>query len=128
MRGLQPVFSAHGEPGSVPLRLQVVNIDPNYFTPLEAAGVNHYSLLKRLSAFGILGVVHFAVRVAALAVQADHCVRANGRMDECFRSLAFRLRPIAPGGTTEGFIFTRLDCGNQDRAHLPARNGDGRRR
>jgi hypothetical protein len=34
-------------------------------------------------------------------------------MNECFRSLGFRLRPIEPGGATEGFVFTQLDSGTK---------------
>ena len=43
--------------GQAPLRLQLVQIDPNYYTPLEAAAANHFSILKRLSAFGLSAVV-----------------------------------------------------------------------
>ena len=53
-RGIQPVWLRieNRSPGS--LRLQTVTIDPKYFTPLEAAGVNHFSITKRLSAFGAM--------------------------------------------------------------------------
>jgi LssY C-terminus len=112
-RGLQPVFLRVANRGTAPLRLQVVNIDPNYFTPLEAAGVNHYSLLKRLSAFGILGWFLLPFVLLLLPLKLITAYRANGRMDECFRSLAFRLRPVAPGAAAEGFIFTRLDAGTK---------------
>ena len=111
--GLQPVFLRVVNRGSAPLRLQVVNIDPNYFTPLEAAGVSHYSLLKRLSAFGILGWFMLPFVLFLLPLKLITAYLANGRMDECFRSLAFRLRPVVPGGTSEGFIFTRLDAGTK---------------
>jgi LssY C-terminus len=112
-RGVQPVFLRIVNRGSAPLRLQVVNIDPSYFTPLEAAGVNHYSLLKRLSAFGILGWFLLPFVFLLLPFKLITAYRANRRMNECFRSLAFRLRPIAPGGAAEGFIFTRLDAGTK---------------
>src|SRR5262245_11783735 len=112
-RGLQPVYLKVTNRDSVPLRLQVVNIDPSYFTPLEAAGVNHYSLLKRLSAFGILGWFLLPLVLLILPIKLITAYRANGRMDECFRSLAFRLRPIMPGQASEGFIFTRLDAGTK---------------
>src|SRR6516162_4694228 len=41
-RGLQPVFLRVVNRGDAPLRLQVLSIDRNYFTPPEAAGLNHY--------------------------------------------------------------------------------------
>ena len=111
-RGLQPVFLRVVNRGDAPLRLQVLSIDPSYFTPLEAAAVNHHSVLKQLSAFGALWLVlpHLLLLLPSKLVSAR---RANRRMDECFRSQAFRLRPVAPGGAAEGFVFTRLDAGTK---------------
>src|SRR6185295_14367868 len=34
-------------------------------------------------------------------------------MDEFFSSQAFHLRPVAPGGVAEGFVFTSLDIGTK---------------
>lgn len=112
-RGLQPVFLRITNRGDKPLRLQVVSIDPNYFTPLEASAANHFSLLKRLSAFGILGWFLLPMVFLLLPFKLISAVRANRRMDECFQSQAFRLRPIAPEATSEGFVFTRLDSGTK---------------
>lgn len=111
--GLQPVFLRVTNRSQVPLRLQLVKIDPNYFTPLEAAGLNHFSLLKRLSAFGFLAFVVLPMVLLLLPSKLFTAWRANHRMDECFQALAFRLRPIAPGETVEGLIFTRLDLGTK---------------
>src|SRR6185436_18935442 len=52
-RSIQPVFLRIVNQGPRPLRLYVLDIDPHYYTPLEAAGINHFSVLKRLSAIGI---------------------------------------------------------------------------
>jgi hypothetical protein len=115
-RGLQPVYLHIENRSEVHLRLQLVSIDPNYFTPLEAAGVNHFSLLKRLSAFGILGWFFLPLMFLIILIIPFKLItayRANRRMDECFQSQAFRLRPIPPGGVTEGFVFTRLDAGTK---------------
>lgn len=111
--GLQPVFLKITNRSQAPLRLQLVKIDPNYFTPLEAAGLNHFSLLKRLSAFGFLAFVVLPMVLLLLPPKLFTAWRANYRMDKCFQSLAFRLRPIAPGETVEGLIFTRLDLGTK---------------
>jgi hypothetical protein len=112
-RGVQPVFLRIVNRGGAALRLQVVSIDPEYFTPLEVAGSNHHSLVKRFSAFGILGWFLFPVLLVLLPFKLISAYRANRRMDECFRSQAFPLRPIAPGGAVEGFVFTRLDSGTK---------------
>jgi len=112
--GLQPVFLRISNRGTVPLRLQLMKIDPNYFTPLEAAGLNHFSLLKRLSAFGFLAFVVLPMVLLLLPSKLFTAWRANHRIDECFQALAFRLRPIAPGETVEGLVFTRLDLGTKN--------------
>jgi hypothetical protein len=112
-RGLQPVFLRIANRGQSPLRLQLLNIDPNYFTPLEAAGVNHYSLLRRLAVFGVLAWFVLPFVLLLLPVKLFTAYRANRRMNAWFQARAFRLRPIMPGGATEGFVFTRLDSGTK---------------
>ncbi len=115
-RGLQPVYLRIANRSATPLRLQLVNIDPNYYTPLEAAGVSHFSILRRLSAFGLLGwlfVPLLPLLLLLLPLKIITAYRANRRMDDCFRSLSFHLRPIAPGESSEGFVFTPLDAGTK---------------
>ena len=81
-RGIQPVHLRIENRSDKLLRLLLVEIDPNYYTPLEAAGVCHFSIFKRLSAFGLVGCAIYPF--AALAsVQADHGVSgqpADGRL------------------------------------------------
>ena len=55
-RGIQPVYLRIENRSPMDLRLQLLRIDPNYYTPLEAAAANHFSILRRLSAFGIVGL------------------------------------------------------------------------
>jgi len=115
-RGVQPVYIKITNRGQSGLRLQLVSVDPNYYTPLEAAGVNHFSLIKRLSAFGLMGFVlgffFFALLILA-PVKMITAWRANRRMDEFFSEHAFHLRPIPPGELSEGFVFTPLDAGTK---------------
>jgi hypothetical protein len=95
------------------LRLHLVSIDRNYYTPLEAAGVNHFSMLKRLSAFGVVGCGLFFPLLALIPSKLISAYRANRRMDEHFQAQAFRLRPVPAGGEAEGFVFTHLDFGTK---------------
>ena len=111
-RGVQPVWLRITNRCQSNLRLQLVSIDPNYYTPLEAAGVNHFSILKRLSAFGFVGYL-FLPLLALVPLKLITAYRANRRMDEYFSRRAFHLRPIPPGGVSEGFIFTPLDAGTK---------------
>jgi hypothetical protein len=111
-RGIQPVFVRVVNRSSESLRLQMVSIDPNYFTPLEAAGVNHFSIFRRLSAFGAIGWV-FLPFLTLVPLKLITAWLNNARMDDFFRAHGFRLGPIAQGETTEGFVFTPLDLGTK---------------
>ncbi|MGD9646910.1 MAG: LssY C-terminal domain-containing protein [Pirellulales bacterium] len=111
-RGVQPVYLRIVNRCQGNLRLQLVSIDPNYYTPLEAAGVNHFSILKRLSAFGFIGWL-FLPLLALVPLKLITAYLANQRMDEYFARRAFHLRPIPPGGCHEGFVFTPLDAGTK---------------
>ncbi|MFM7035253.1 MAG: LssY C-terminal domain-containing protein [Planctomycetia bacterium] len=111
-RGIQPVFLRIENRSPDSLRLQMVNLDPRYFTPLEAAAINHFSIGKRLSAFGAMGWLFLPVlAVAPLKVITAHL--ANGRMDGFFKGRGFRLGAIAPSRSAEGFVFTTLDLGTK---------------
>ncbi|MBA4104835.1 MAG: hypothetical protein C0485_03675 [Pirellula sp.] len=94
------------------MRLQLVRIDPNYYTPLEAASRTHFSFVKRLSAFGLIGWM-FLPLLALIPIKLITAYRANGRMDAFFSNHAFHLRPIPPGGVSEGFVFTTIDAGTK---------------
>jgi hypothetical protein len=111
-RGIQPVFVRIENRASEPLRLQLVGIDPRYFTPLEAAAAVHFSILRRLSAFGALGWV-FLPLLLLVPFKLITASRANRRMDDLFRARGFRLGPIPAAATAEGFVFTTLDQGTK---------------
>lgn len=112
-RGIQPVYLRIVNRSDRPLRLQITGIDPNYYTPLEAAALNHFSILKRLSAFGLLGFVFYHFLLIILPSKLFTAYQANRRMDDYFRSRAFRLRPVAPHSEAQGFVFTQLDSGTK---------------
>ncbi|MFM8733947.1 MAG: LssY C-terminal domain-containing protein [Pirellulales bacterium] len=111
-RGIQPVWLRIENRSSGSLRLQAVTIDPEYFTPLEAAGVNHFSITKRLSAFGAMSWVFYPL-LLLMPLKLLTAWLANGRMDQVFRRQGFRLRPVRPGETAEGFVFTTVDLGTK---------------
>jgi hypothetical protein len=111
-RSIQPVFLKIVNRHATPLRLYVLDVDPHYYTPLEAAGINHFSVLKRLSAYG-LAAWYFLPLLLLVPIKLYTATRANRRMDDCFREQGFPLRPILPGATAEGFIYTTLDAGTK---------------
>lgn len=111
-RGIQPVFLRITNRNAESVRLQLLSIDANYFTPLEAAALNHFSIGRRLSAFGLMGWL-FLPLLALVPLKLVTAYLANGRMDEFFRDRGFRLGPIGSGETAEGFVFTGLDLGTK---------------
>lgn len=111
-RSIQPVYLRITNRHTTPLRLYLLDIDPHYYTPLEAAGICHFSALKRLSYYGV-AAWYFLPLLLMLPLKLYTAVLANRRMDDCFRSQGFPLRPIPPGETAEGFVYTTLDAGNK---------------
>jgi len=124
-RSIQPVFLRIVNRHHAPLRLYVLDIDPHYYTPLEAAGINHFSVLKRLSAYGV-AAWYFLPLLLLAPLKLYTAARANGRMDDLFREQGFSLRPIPPGAAAEGFVYTTLDAGTKTvRVCLYATGGAG---
>jgi len=112
-RGIQPLWLRIENRAATRCRLHVVSIDPNYYSPHEAAAANHYSAGRRLISFGLLGYLVFLPMLLLIPLKVLSAMRANRKMDELFREQAFPLRPIAPGKQSEGFVFTGLDVGSK---------------
>jgi hypothetical protein len=111
-RGIQPVWVHIVNRTNQPYRLQFVALDPNHFSPLEAAALNHYSGGKRLLGFGFLAWL-FLPLLILLPIKLFAVRRANRKMDAFFLEHAFRMRPIPAGGEQAGFVFTNLSEGNK---------------
>lgn len=111
--GLQPVWVRVSNKTTGSMRLHMSSIDPHYFTPLEAAAICHFSILKRVAAFGLLAWFLLPLVVAILPFKLISARRANRRMDDFFQTVAYPLRNISPGGTSEGFVFTTYDAGTK---------------
>lgn len=123
-RGVQPVWLRVVNRGNATVRLHIVSIDPDYFSPLEAAAINHFSTGKRLLGFGALAWL-FLPLLLLLPIKLLAVRLANRRMDDVFRRGAFRLRAIPPGARSEGFVFTPRDVGSKDiRVRLMGPEGD----
>ena len=112
-RGIQPVWVHVLNRTNQQCRLQFVALDPNHFSPLEAAALNHYSGGKRLLGFGLLAWLFFLPLLILLPIKLFAVRRANRKMDAFFLEHAFRMRPIPSGGEQCGFVFTNLSEGNK---------------
>ncbi|MFO0918443.1 MAG: LssY C-terminal domain-containing protein [Planctomycetaceae bacterium] len=111
-RGIQPVWIEVVNQTDRAYRLQFVSIDPNYFSPLEAAAACHYKGLNRLFEFGALAWIFFPF-LLLLPIKFFAGRRANRQMDAFFSDQAFRMRPVPAGGKQSGFVFTNLSEGTK---------------
>jgi hypothetical protein len=110
-RGIQAVWVRVVNRSPTGTRLLMTKIAADYYTAREAAGVCHFSMLKRLLAFGFLIWFFLPVLLLALPSKLLATRRANRRMIECFQQLGFPLKNIAPGAVAEGIVFTPLEFG-----------------
>jgi LssY C-terminus len=112
-KGVQPVHLRITNRSSAPLRLQMLGLDPSYFTPLEAASVSGFSILKGLWTLGALAwlVAPMLLLIPSRLVTAW---LANRRMEGVFKAQAFPLRPIPPSATSEGFAFVEYEAGARE--------------
>ncbi len=115
-RGIQPVWLEVTNLGHGPLFFDRVFLDPNYYPPLEAAMVNHFSLGRRIARIGALAWF-FLPLLVFLPIKLWAARRANRRMNDFFDDHAFPIGAIAPETTAKGFVFTLLDDGTKI-AHL----------
>ncbi len=112
-RGIQAVWVRVANRSGSPARLLMTKIARDYYTTREAAGVCHFSILKRLVAFGLLVWLLLPLVLLALPFKLFAVRRANHRMDECFQKLGFPLKNIAPNMVAEGIVFTPVDFGTK---------------
>lgn len=109
-RGVQPVWLEIDNQSDVGQRLDLYSVDPSYYTALEAASVNHFSVGKRLLSFGILGWL-FLFLLPLLPSKIISARSANRRMSALFKEQALRGGTIPPGQQRAGVVFTSLDEG-----------------
>lgn len=112
-RGIQPVWVQIINRTNHPYRMQFVSLDPNYFSPLEAAAVSHYSGSRRLLNYGVLAWLIYLPLILLFPIKMISVARANRRMDALFQEQAFHMRPIPANGEQSGFVYTNLSLGSK---------------
>jgi hypothetical protein len=112
-RRIQPVWLRVVNGTDDALRLDFVHVDPEYYTPLEAAYVNHFATGSRLLGFGFLAWL-FLPFLALIPFKYFGARAANRRIDAFFKKHGFRSGPIKPGDDVSGFIYTPLDEGTKE--------------
>ncbi len=111
---IQPVWLRIVNRSSHPYRLNLLAIDPNYFSPHEAAAANHYKVGKRLLEFGFLAFIFFPL-LLFLPVKLLGGWIANRKMDTFFQNA--RLSPAADraGARIGGLCIYLARCRQQNR-------------
>ena len=118
-RGIQPVYLEVQNDLPGPLFFDRVHLDPNYFTPLEAAARVHFWNFQQLVAtFGLLSAVLFPL-VFLLPFKFLAAQRANKEMSAFFFNQDFPRGFIAGkdsqdndiGSIAKGFVFCSLEDG-----------------
>lgn len=112
-RGIQPVWIHVENRSDRTVRLQHVAIDPNYFSPLEAAAANHYSTGMRLLNYGLLAWLFYLPFLWLLPIKIVSGWIANQKMDDFFHEHAFSMRPVSHGKDQSGFVYTNLSLGSK---------------
>lgn len=121
-RRIQPVWLRITNKGEHPYRLPLVSLDPNYYSPLEAAFVNHFATGKRLAGFGLLAWV-FLPLILLLPFKYFGARKANRLMNAYFQKHGIGRSFIKPGSELAGFAFTPLDEGTKE-VHVKLLGGD----
>ena len=107
---LQAVWLEVMNSGAEPLWLDRVQLDPDYYTPLEAANLARFAMGTRLVAFGVLGWL-FLPLLPLVPLKLLSARAANQHLSKLFRTVGFPTGVIPPGKKVNGFLFTRLDEG-----------------
>jgi hypothetical protein len=111
-KGVQPVWVCLANGTDMPIRLEIFSIDPAYYTPLEAAYVNHFAVGKRLLRLGVLAWL-FLPLLPLIPFKVIGAFRANRRMNTYFKQHGLPIGIIPPGAERSGFVFTTLDEGTK---------------
>lgn len=111
-RGIQPVWLRIVNHGKHPYRLRLARLDPSYYTPLEAAFVNHFAVGQRLLSFGLLAWF-FLPLLILLPFKILGAWAANRRMDAFFQEHGIGSGLIRAGQELAGFVFTSHDAGSK---------------
>jgi hypothetical protein len=111
-RGIQPVWLEVENRGDDPYVLSKPSLDPQYYSSLEAAYVNHFRATRWLPAIGPFSLLFFPALIPG-GIEYLSAVVANREMDADFHEKGFGNEIILPGETRSGFVFTTLDEGTK---------------
>jgi len=109
-RGIQPIWLRIVNKGEQSFRLHLGSLDPDYYSPLEAAFMSHFDTGKRLAEFGLLAWL-FLPLLIVLPFKYLGARSANRRMNAFFQEHGVGWGLIRPDSEVSGFVLTSLDQG-----------------
>jgi hypothetical protein len=121
-KGIQPLWIDIRNNSTSAFRLEPRSIDPAYYTPLEAAYINHFAMVYRFLGLGLVAWV-FLPALPLLPFKLYAARRANRRMNAFFVEHGYAGGPIPPDGRRSGFVFATLHEGTRN-VHVELRAGD----
>jgi hypothetical protein len=111
-QGIQPVWLEIQNGHEDPYLFLQQSVDPDYFSPREAAYKSHYSPTRRIFGFGLASLFFLPLLLVA-PFQYFAARSANGRMDALFEERAIGNRIVEPGETASGFLYAQIDEGTK---------------
>ena len=112
--GIQPCYiEVDNSQGDCAFFFDRLQLDPNYYPPLEAAMVCHFANLKSLLTQGFLSWLVFLPLATLLPFKLITARGANRAINEYFCSQSFPNGLIEAGTIVKGFVFTSLDIGTK---------------
>jgi hypothetical protein len=112
-KGMQAVWLKIENRSESPYIFLQGTVDPDYFSPDEAAYASHFSTRKKIFGMGLLSVIFFPL-ILAVPFEYTSAKFANKKMDQVFNKLAISNDMVMPGETISGFTFTPLDEGSKE--------------
>ena len=111
-KGIQPVWIEIENRDTILYFFIPRNLDPNYYSPGEAAYMAHYRQGKQLLESGLIGIIFFPLLV--LVPFSFFIARsANKKIDAIFNKASLPSHVILPGAKESGFVFVSVDEGTK---------------
>ena len=111
-KGVQPVWVEIENGDTTPYVFIPRNMDPNYYSPEEAAYMTHYKQTRKFFEAGLFSILFFPALIL-LPFNFVSIRRANNKMDGIFKTLSIPSHIIMPGSKEAGFVFTSVDEGTK---------------
>ena len=111
-KGIQPLWLEINNRSNSTYFFIPRDMDPNYYSPEEAAYMAHYKQSGHFLEEGLLSVLFFPA-LALLPVNYFLVRRANRKMNHIFDDVSMHSYVIQPGKKRAGFLYTSVDQGTK---------------